>query len=226
MLLKSLLILACLTRFASAAAVQIDETMSEKIPTNAADLQESDLLGTYVQLATGGILEFQPNGKLNGWPATGTWKIVGPHRVEMTQTLKGKKERTPVEMFPQAEGLLMVRNINGENQTSPLHRLVRSKLDAKAWQGPCTIHVLVSGTKTATARPAKFTEDGYLRTPEGGYWLKLLADKSGTGTLGFTSDLEDQTMVIYLYKVGPLVVLFDQLEKPKLLAMIQLGTMP
>jgi hypothetical protein len=211
-------------QWSSAATVQIEDGPDAPKAAAQADLKESDLLGTYVQAGTGGILEFKPGGKLGGWPsAAASYKIVGPHRVELTQTLLGKEERIPVEIFTQKEGLILVRTVNGENETVPLHRLIPAKLDAKAWAGPCTIHVLVSGSKTATKREAKFTEDGYLRTPEGGYWLRLLADKTGERTLGFTSDLEDQTMAIYLFKVGPLLVLFDSLEKPKLLAMIQLS---
>lgn len=223
MFVKSLSLLFLLLQLAPAASVQIEEgTATPKAPAVEA-LKEADLLGTYVQAGSGGIIEFKAGGKLGGWPATGAWKIVGPHRVELTQSIQGKEERIPVELFPQKEGLIMVRNVNGETETSPLHRLIPAKLDSKAWAGPCTIHVLVSGAKTATKREAKFTEDGYLRTPQGGYWLRLLLDKDGKQTLGFTSELEDETLGIHLYKVGPLLVLFDKLEKPKLLAMIQLS---
>jgi hypothetical protein len=224
MFVKSLSFLLALAHFASAASVQIEEGTSAPKPVVTADLKESDLLGTYVQAGTGGILEFKPGGKLGGWPVQGSYKIVGPHRVELTETIKGKEERIPVELFPQKEGLIMVRNVQGENETIPLHRLIPATLDAKAWAGPCMIHVLVSGAKTATKREATLKEDGYLRTPEGGYWLRLLASKDGKQTMGFTSDLEDETLAIYLFKVGPLLVLFDSLEKPKLLAMIQLST--
>ena len=224
MFVKSLSLFLCLVHLSFAATVQIEEAdKPAPDPSKVADLKVEDLLGTYLQAGTGGIIEFKPDGKLGGWPVTGAYKIVGPHRVELTQTLLGKEERVPVEVFTQKEGLIMVRNVNGEQETVPLHRLIPAKLDAKAWAGPCTIHVLVSGEKTATKRQATLVEDGYLRTPEGGYWLRLLTDKTGAQTMGFTSDLEDETLAIHLYKIGPLLVLFDKLEKPKLLALIQLS---
>ena len=80
-----------------------------------------------------------------------------------------------------------------------------------------------SGPKIATKRKAEFKDDGYVRTPEGGYWLRLLNDADGKKVLGFTSNLEDKTMPVSLYKTGAILVVFDQLEKPTLLSIIQLG---
>lgn len=225
MFVKSLSLLLCALSIGMADSVKIDESSSspEKYPPKSSQLAEGDLLGLYLQANTGVLLEFRPEGKLAGWPVGGTYKLLGQNRVELVQTIVGKEERLPVQLFVEKKGLIMVRNVNGENETSPLHRLEEVKLDSKDWQGECMIHVLMSGEKMATKRQAKFTDDGYLRTPEGGYWLRLLADKDGKKTLGFTSDLADDTLAIHLFKAGPLLVVFDRLEKPKLMAIIQLS---
>lgn len=222
MFVKSLSFLLALLAFLPAADLSpaADESTAEE---STAPLEEKDLLGLYLQANTGTLLEFHAKGKLSGWPTGGSYKIVGPHRVEITQMIAGKEERLPVEIMVQKEGLIMVRNVNGENETVPLHRLQAVKFDAKAWQGDCMVHVLLSGPKLATRREAKLMEDGYIRTPEGGYWLRLLQDPEGKKTLGFSSNLEDQTLAVSLYKAGSLLVVFDQLEKPTLLSIIQLS---
>lgn len=224
MLVKFISLFLCAATFGMAASVQIDE--SDKKPAADAtenQLVEADLLGLYIQAGSGTLLEFKPEGKLGGWPAGGTYKITGKNRVELLQSVAGKEERLPLQVFREKEGLIIVRNVNGQNETVPLHRLDPVKLEAKAWEGECMIHVLISGEKLATKREAIFKDDGYVRTPEGGYWLRLLKDKDGEHTLGFTSELADDTLAIHLYKTGPLLVLFDRLEKPKLMSIIQLS---
>jgi hypothetical protein len=208
-----------------AATLKVDDSTLDatEIPSNPPPLKESDLYGLYLQADTGVLLEFKPEGKFGGWPSAGSYKIVGPNRVELLQQVAGKEERLPVQLYPQKEGLIMVRNVHGESETVPLHRLDPTKLDLKAWQGDCKIHVLQSGEKIATRRVAKLMEDGYLRTPEGGFWLRLMMHQDGKQTIGFTSELQDQTHALYVYKTGPLLVVFDRLEKPNLLAIIQLG---
>ena len=225
MFVKSLSLCCALLTAAPAAPAPDAEAPLPKATEQeaAANISEKSLLGIYLQVNTGTLLEFQPGGKLNGWPAGGSWKITGPHRVELTQMISGKEERLPIEVFSQKEGLIIIRDVNGEKETVPLHRLAATPLDAKAWQGECMIHVLVSGPKIATKRKAEFKDDGYVRTPEGGYWLRLLNDADGKKVLGFTSNLEDKTMPVSLYKTGAILVVFDQLEKPTLLSIIQLG---
>lgn len=207
--------------------MQIPEpTKMEATPANPDDapLTEKDLYGLYLQAGTGSLIEFKPDGKLGGWPVGGTYKFVGKNRIDLLQVLAGKEERLPVNVLKQPEGLMLTRNVHGELETIPLHRLSQVELDAKAWAGPCMMHVLVSGDKIATKREVVLKEDGYLRNKdEKGYWLRFMKDGTGKQTIGFTSNLEDQTLTLYLYKIGPLLIAFDSLEKPKLVTIIQLG---
>lgn len=205
-------------------AISIHRVAADSVPpANLPVLKEADLVGLYLQVNTGTLLEFHPGGRLTGWPSSGTYKIVGDNQVEIKQSLPNKEESLPIKVFRQEKGLIISRRVEGKDEIVPLHRLQPAKLDGKAWQGDCMIHVLVSGKKVATKRESRFTEDSYLRTPEGGYWLRLVLDKDGKQTLGFTSELEDQTIPVQLFKTGPLLVVFDILEKPALLSIIQLS---
>lgn len=204
--------------------ISIHRVVANPPPATPPALKEADLVGLYLQVNTGTLLEFHPGGRLTGWPSSGTYKIVGENQLEIKQSLPNKEDESlPIKVFRQEKGLIISRRVEGKDEIVPLHRLHPAKLDGQAWQGDCMIHVLISGKKLATKRESHFTEDGYLRTPEGGYWLRLVLDKDGKQALGFTSELEDQTIPVQIFKTGPLLVVFDLLEKPALLSIIQLS---
>lgn len=184
-------------------------------------LQERDLVGVYVQLRSAGIMHFQKGGRIEGWPAGGSFKIVSKDRIELFSGPAGKEEKLPVTVERADHGLVLVREMDGEKEVTPLLKMEPVKPDAVAWQGPAVIHVLISSDKQATRRDVTLDKDGFFKTKEGGYYLRIF--ERGGNTLAHLSGLEDKTKWVSLYKTGPVLVLFDSLTSPSLLAVIELG---
>lgn len=201
------------------AAAKGDAAKKDAAP---AAVSEKDLHGAFIQVRTGGILEFQPGGKLLGWPAGGSWKFSAPNHLDIFSQKDGKEERLPVNVAAAGGGLILTRDVGGgAEETILLDRLKPAKIDPAAWQGPCMMHFLLAGEKTATKRQLKMDDEGYLRNKEGGYYLRILEDKQGR-RLAHASNLEDKTTSVQVLEVANLLVVFDSLEKPTLLSIIQL----
>ncbi|MBP7950047.1 MAG: hypothetical protein KA004_10355 [Verrucomicrobiales bacterium] len=190
-------------------------------PATPGPVMEKDLLGTYLQIRTGGILAFLPGGKLQGWPAGGTWKLTGPNHLEILSKKQDAEERLSVQVISRDGGLILTRGEGERSETILLDRLHPAKIDPVAWQGPCMMHILLAGDKTATKRRLTMDAEGHLRNREGGYYLRVLQDSQGR-KLAHASNLEDQTKSVQVLEVANILVVFDSLEKPALLSIIQL----
>jgi hypothetical protein len=182
---------------------------------------ETDLIGSFIQVQTGGLLEFLPGGKLNGFPTGGQYRFVEPGKIEMlARKPDGGEERTPVKIFNTPDGIAMVRNVHGEDEATMLVRLKPAALEPDKWAGPAVIHLLKALDKKAVKRNVTLDKEGYFRTPEGGYYFRLYKGPTGS-VLGYSTEQGQPTITLKLFKAGPLLVTYDDLANPKLLAIVQ-----
>jgi hypothetical protein len=183
---------------------------------------EKDLKGTYLQVQTGGLLEFLPGGKIAGFPTTGSYKFLAPGQVEMYGKQKdGAEERTPVRIYRTPYGLGLVRNVHGDDEPTNLTRLDNVPAEPDKWAGPAVIHLLLAMDKRAQKRNVNLDKEGYFRTAEGGYYFRIYKGPSGSA-LGYSTELGQSTFSLQLKKAGSMLVAYDELTNPKFLAIIQL----
>ncbi len=188
--------------------------------------QEKDLLGTYIQVQTGGLLQFLGGGRMVGYPAGGTYvpqKDPGKF-LFIAKDDKGKDEQTAMNVFRTPTGLGLVRDVHGEQDPTKLLRLEPTPVEPDKWAGPAVIHLFVSLDKRASKRNVTIAQDGYFRTAEGGYYFRLMKGSTPGTVLGYGTEVGHPTVSLNLMKAGPLLVAFDDLAKPKFLAIVQLDT--
>jgi hypothetical protein len=200
---------------APAAPSAAEKPQKPELPVN-----EETLAGTYLQSSTGGIVRFEKGGKISGWPMNGTYKMVGPGRMEILSGPRDKPERLHVEVQRRDGGLLLTRNVEGKAETTPLIKLEQVALDVEHWQGAAVIHVLLATDKTATTRAVTLDKDGYFRTKEGGFYIRILTRNGKPHA--FIPDPKEPVREVSVWKNGPLLAIFDNLAKPSLLAIIEL----
>ena len=171
-------------------------------------------LGLWVQQDSGAVLDFRADGKVGGWPVTGSYQLKSPARI----VIQSANEKLDCAWKKKDEDRLeLTRPINGQLDTIELLRLKPAPLDIPRWKGRYLIQHMVAAGKTATERAVKLEDTGHFRTKEGGYYLRLISDASGK-VLGYASGEEDDTIAVQVFIAGVHLVLFDRLEKPRLLA--------
>jgi uncharacterized protein YigE (DUF2233 family) len=94
-------------------------------------------------------------------------------------------------------------------------------LESDKWQGPAVLHLLQAEDKRATKRQVTIDKEGYFRTKEGGYYFRLMKTEAGL-TLAYSTEESHSSVPVQIRRSGPMLVIYDSLEKPKLLAIVQL----
>ncbi|MGI8603110.1 MAG: hypothetical protein ACR2OZ_08925 [Verrucomicrobiales bacterium] len=180
----------------------------------AAEGGEHAFLGLWVQEDSGGVMHFLPEGKIIGWPVGGTYKFGDKDWIEIASG----SEKLECRWRQKSDNTIELRRfVEGKEDLTHLQRLKAVSLDFEAWKGKYFIWHLVALSKRATGRAVLLDKQGYFRTKEGGFYLRLLEAKNG-GILAYASGEEDETINVQVFKGGDYVVLFDRLEKPRLFA--------
>ncbi len=85
------------------------------------------------------------------------------------------------------------------------------------WKGKYVILQMAAAKKSASLRSVTLDDQGYFRTEEGGYYIRLAVTEQGE-PVAYASGQEDLTRGVRLWAAGRYLVVADRLEKPNLLA--------
>jgi hypothetical protein len=157
-------------------------------------------------------MEFRPDGRVAGWPVSGTYSFPEPEWIEIksgAETLRCRWRKIG------EKALGLARFIEGERDTVVLDKLAPVPLDLKKFKGRYVIRHMLAKGKRATDRSVTLEESGHFRTKEGGFYVRLVEGKNG-GILAYASGDEDETMNVQVLRGGRYLVLFDRIEKPRL----------
>jgi hypothetical protein len=183
---------------------------------SAAEKEMAIWQGLWVQEDSGAVMDFRPDGKIVGWPASGTFSFPEPEWIEI-------KSGSPPEILRcrwkklTDTALGLARFPEGKPDTIVLDKLAPVPLDLKKWKGRYVIRHMLARGKRASERSVTLEESGHFRTKEGGYYLRLTEGKNG-GILAYASGITDETINVQVLRGGRYLVLFDRIEKPRLFA--------
>lgn len=187
--------------------------------SNCTEEKRSDLerwLGLWVQEDSGGVMEFRADGQIVGIPASGTFSFPEPQWIEIKSGPETFRCRW-MERKEEKNALILARYAEGEADSIILRRLSPAPLELKKWKGRCVIRHIVANGKEATNRSVMLEESGHFRTLEGGFYLRLVEADNG-GVMAYGPEDEDETIFVKLFAAGHHLVIFDQLEKPRIFA--------
>jgi hypothetical protein len=180
----------------------------------AADKEIAIWQGIWVQEDSGAVMDFRPDGKIIGWPVSGTFSFPEPEWIEIKSGPEILKCRWK-KLTDNALGL--ARFIEGKPDTIVLEKLAPAPLDLKKWKGRYVIRHMLARGKRASERSVTLEESGHFRTKEGGFYLRLTEGRNG-GILAYASGTDDETINVQVLRGGRYLVILDRIEKPRLFA--------
>ena len=198
------------------AAQAADEAKAEAPPPVREVREEAPPVGLWIQQDSGGVLDIRANGRIEGFPVRGTWRTGDrPNRIKI---FSGGSEVLDCDWEAKSpDAIALTRKVDGETDTVMLFRLKPATMALSKWKGKFVIMQMAAAKKSATIRSVVLDDQGYFRTEEGGFYLRLALTEQHE-PVAYSSGQEDITRGVKLWAAGRYLVIADRLEKPNILA--------